>query len=625
MSSTLTINTNLASLNAQRRLGQSTASLQKSFERLSSGLRINRPGDDAAGLAVSESLRTDVRVFSVAARNVNDGISMISIAGGALDQLHIVANRITELAEQASNGVLTKTQRRALHQEAQNLRSEYNRIVTTTSFNGKKLLETTESYTGIQAGYGDQNTLFVDTASGMARAAGDGTFSANLSTNTGGGLFNLFGSTLADLNGDGALDAVLSFRGSGTLSVRFGVGDGTFAGAFNYSAFGVAGATVLDINGDGKSDISFGTVAGTNGVLLGNGNGTFKAAINTNGLTAISDMDGDNLPDAISYGGPNASLFRGNGDGTFRYAVSLAVSGGNLSSYTTGDVNGDGRQDIVFSTTVTTSGTNSTALFTGLGGMNFSNPTYQPVGVQPVGVLLADLNGDGFDDIATRMNQTPGITVMLSNGDGTFLARRLYDSGTADMTGLVLADFDGDGNFDFATNDSGNTSRVLMGNGDGTFRASLSHGITDTSSNCTVTAGDLNGDGVDDLFVTTYTDSFYNVLISQTSQVSTLEGFSLVTQDRALDALDLMANVRSRLSRETATLGAFESRLAVASKVLMQSQEAYSAAAAQIREADVATESSVLVRSNILQQAGAAILAQANQQPQLALSLLGRL
>ena len=136
----LTINTNIASLNAQRRLGNSTLSLQRTFEKLSSGLRIVRASDDAAGLAIADSLRADQRIASVAIRNANDGISLISISDGALSEMGSVISRMGELAEQSSNGVLSTTQRSALDAEFKALGSEIERIAVTTEFNGLKLL-----------------------------------------------------------------------------------------------------------------------------------------------------------------------------------------------------------------------------------------------------------------------------------------------------------------------------------------------------------------------------------------------------------------------------------------------------------------------------------------------------
>ena len=109
----ITINSNIAALNAQRRLGQSTQSLRDTFSRLSSGLRINKASDDAAGLAIAESLKVDERVFNQAIQNANDGISALSIAEGSLDALQNITTRQLELAEQAANGVNSLEQRQA--------------------------------------------------------------------------------------------------------------------------------------------------------------------------------------------------------------------------------------------------------------------------------------------------------------------------------------------------------------------------------------------------------------------------------------------------------------------------------------------------------------------------------
>jgi flagellin len=121
-------------------LSNSTGDLRKSFERLSSGLRIVRARDDAAGLAIADALRADSRIASVAIRNANDGISMISISDGALDQMSSVLTRMAELAEQSANGTLGVSQRSALNQEFGALASEISRIAETTAFNGLNLL-----------------------------------------------------------------------------------------------------------------------------------------------------------------------------------------------------------------------------------------------------------------------------------------------------------------------------------------------------------------------------------------------------------------------------------------------------------------------------------------------------
>jgi len=137
---TISLTSNIASTRAQRQLFQTTRSLGTTFERLSSGLRINKASDDPAGLAVADSLRADARIASVAIRNANDGISITSIADGALNEIGSILARMAELAEQSANGVLDTTQRSALQNEFSQLGSEIERIAVTTTFNGVALL-----------------------------------------------------------------------------------------------------------------------------------------------------------------------------------------------------------------------------------------------------------------------------------------------------------------------------------------------------------------------------------------------------------------------------------------------------------------------------------------------------
>ncbi len=137
---TLNIRTNVPSLNAQRNVNASTSRLRTAYERLSSGLRINRASDDAAGLAIAEALKADARVASVAMRNASDGISIIAITDGAIAQITNVLSRLAELAEQSANGVFSTDQRSALQLEFTALTSEVERIAMTTEFNGLQLL-----------------------------------------------------------------------------------------------------------------------------------------------------------------------------------------------------------------------------------------------------------------------------------------------------------------------------------------------------------------------------------------------------------------------------------------------------------------------------------------------------
>ena len=132
---------NLASINAQRILGTNTDSLNKSVERISSGIRINQASDDAAGLAISEALRSDIRVLRQAVRNGNDGISLINVAEGALNEQSSILIRLRELASQAATGTVGSTERATIQLEFAALRNEIDRIASTTQFNGQGLVD----------------------------------------------------------------------------------------------------------------------------------------------------------------------------------------------------------------------------------------------------------------------------------------------------------------------------------------------------------------------------------------------------------------------------------------------------------------------------------------------------
>ncbi|MGD9849846.1 MAG: flagellin [Nitrospirales bacterium] len=150
----LIVNNNIASINAQRNLGVSTSQLEGSVARLSSGLRITRAADDAAGLGISETLRAQIRSINQAVRNANDGISLLQIADGGAEGIGNLLARMRELAEQSASGILGSNERSFLDQEFVALRSEIDRISAVTEFNNVKLLSgTSNDSLSIQIGF----------------------------------------------------------------------------------------------------------------------------------------------------------------------------------------------------------------------------------------------------------------------------------------------------------------------------------------------------------------------------------------------------------------------------------------------------------------------------------------
>ena len=143
---------NLSAMNTNRQMGIVSSSLQKSTEKLSSGYKINRAGDDAAGLSISEKMRSQIRGLNKAATNAQDGISLIQVAEGALNETHSILQRMNELATQAANDTNTSTDRDAISKEMDQLTSEINRIQSTTQFNTKNLLDGTFTGKNLQVG-----------------------------------------------------------------------------------------------------------------------------------------------------------------------------------------------------------------------------------------------------------------------------------------------------------------------------------------------------------------------------------------------------------------------------------------------------------------------------------------
>ena len=174
----ITINTNVASLNAQRNLGSTQQSLSGNLGRLSTGLRINTAADDAAGLAISEKLKSQIRSLSQAERNANDGVSLLQTAEGAMNEVSGIMSRMRELAVQSANGTLGDTERGFLDDEFQALSAEIDRIADVTEFNGQNLLDGSASglslQVGINAATNGSDTLTVNISDMHATELGSG-------------------------------------------------------------------------------------------------------------------------------------------------------------------------------------------------------------------------------------------------------------------------------------------------------------------------------------------------------------------------------------------------------------------------------------------------------------------
>jgi len=212
----LRVNTNVASINAQRNLTTVNERLGGNFRRLSTGLRISTAADDAAGLAISERLRAQVRSLEQGKRNANDGISLVQTAEGALNEVSSILTRLRELAIQSSNGSVSDQDKATLDEEFQSLVNEVDRIGRSTEFNGVKLLDGSSSSVSFQVGFG--TTSGIDTLNVSLSAA--------LSTSLALDSLDISSSgvtTTAITSIDAAINSVSSLRGSlGAVQNRLG-------------------------------------------------------------------------------------------------------------------------------------------------------------------------------------------------------------------------------------------------------------------------------------------------------------------------------------------------------------------------------------------------------------------
>jgi flagellin len=257
------INTNVASLNAQRNLSASQSSLNTSIQRLSSGLRINSAKDDAAGLAISDRMNSQIKGMTQAVRNANDGVSMAQTAEGALSSSGDMLQRIRELAVQSSNSSNSASDRKALQTEVTQLTSELNRVANTTQFNGQNLLDGTMGTANFQVGANANQLISMTGANFKTQSYGN-------NTDTSDGLI--------DASGTGAAISSNSFKIDGPQ------GSATTA---NIKAGGSAKDAADAINTvSGTTGVS--ASAQTNALLTGTGGQSYNLSLTSDNSTAVN-------------------------------------------------------------------------------------------------------------------------------------------------------------------------------------------------------------------------------------------------------------------------------------------------------------------------------------------------
>jgi flagellin len=612
------INTNVASLNAQRNLNSSQTALATSLQRLSSGLRINSAKDDAAGLAISDRFTTQIRGLNQASRNANDAISLSQTAEGALGEVTSNLQRIRELAVQSANATNSSSDRAALDLEVQQRLSEIDRISSQTSFNGQKILDGTFGQAAFQVGANVGETITLDLSTSMrpnsigqlatvtstvdintlATAAAlpasyvtgvvaDFDFATPTPSSIALGAFTVNATTDTDATNDFTLTFDnTADTGADTLVITATTGmadNGTDAIAKLVAGFTSAGFTDL-----GATE----TVSGY-ALDLG-GEASITAAI-TNGTLTVQRVDGTDFTTVEGATGfSNAPAF----------ANTATTSNGEKAIDVDKVINIDALGDITLNGV--DEAANIILLQAGLDG--YAPNTY-----------LVEGDGAGALTISTIATGTGAATPAIAGTDAA-----LFTTGGTAIAGVDSATLTiSAGGFDIQLGDS---TAVSVAAGDYTTAQSIVDAVnTALAGNATAS---LNTDGTMSIF------SDQDVTITGTEGLTTLGlpastladgnliGSNILDVASSNDIIRRLDSALTSISDLRSTFGAIQNRFESTISNLGTAVENLSAARSRILDADFAAETAALTRAQILQQAGTAMLSQANAIPQNVLSLL---
>jgi flagellin len=583
----LVINTNVAALNSQRQLVHSGNALDRSTERLSSGQRINSAKDDAAGLAISNRMTSQVRGLDQAIRNANDGVSLVQTAEGALQEVTNILQRMRELSIQSANGIYSDADRNTLNAEVQQLKLELDRISETTSFNGQPLLDGTLGDTALQVG--SEANQIIDVSIGSFSTSSLGGSSGDI---VGEATDPVATATLADrlapLTALAAGDLIVNGVALSDVSTETTLTD-------------ILAAWNSDLDGKGASISSL-----VQFVADGAGSGVLRAPAET--LT-IDYIDGDGLTQSYTLTGTNNMkelVAKINDETGLEASVN---SSGKLV------VTGVGATAITLTDNSTAGGASGVGVITPV-SVNFSlvfndlSPDKRGVTVEAdasvtaaeigiLGIDVQDANGNLLGSAVT------GSVNVLQEGD---LVINGIEIGKITGTGVVADDIaeairvinlsSGDtGVVAFA----GGTDQIALRAANG-GEISIKYGDTATVADVLALTGLQERNATEGV-----------------GSVASIDISTAVGAQRAIAIIDKGID---QVSSTRADLGAVNNRLDFTVSNLANVSEKTSAARSRIVDADFAAETAALSRAQVLQQAAQAMLAQSNARPQQVLQLL---
>jgi flagellin len=496
------INTNVASLNAQRNLNGSQGAMETALRRLSSGLRINTAVDDAAGLAISQRMTAQIRGLDQARRNANDGISLGQTGEGALQAAGDMLQRIRELAVQSANATNSASDRQALQNEVGQLVGELDRIAQQTEFNGKKLFDGSFGTAQFQVGANANQTI----------TAG----ASNLRT-------SVYGNNQAGAAGPGLGAGTTAAAGAEVTTLTAG----------NFDVNGYIGSSTVSVAATDSAALIAGKVNNVTG---------------TTGVTATAKTDVK-----LTFGAIGAYNLKVFGDNTTAETVSFSITANNTADGLSAAVSAFNDKSAKTGLVASMAADNSGIILTSSTGVN---------------VKVEDTAAANAGDVTVQALKAD-LTTALGN------AATLTSNTTAEGVAIVgQVTLDSEKSFS-AVQAAGGTN-VLAAVGAATVASAL-------------------------------------------NSVSALDVSNFLKSTEAIKTID---SALALVNGERAKFGALQSRFTATVASLQATSENLSAARSRIQDADFAAETAALTRAQILQQAGTAMLAQANQLPNNVLTLL---